>query len=458
MVDYWLLAALGFLGSFGHCVGMCGPLAAAFSLANAHAEPDPSADASAADTVGSRSAALLAKLWFHGLLNLGRLVSYSAVGGFIGGLGSTLVAGGQLAGIDSALRQGLSLFTGLLLVWFGLSQVRPHWLPRVPLLHPLLTGAGHDRLGAALGRTARSDRPWMPLMLGLVWGLMPCGFLYAAQIKAASSGSALAGAATVLMFGLGTVPAMVGVGVSASWLSRDRRSQLFRLGGWVTLAIGLITLARTDAMVDLTGHGALLLLGLALVARPLAGLWPAPLRYRRALGVGAYGLTWAHVGHTLEHTFQWQPQTVVFMLPLHQLGIWAGLIALLGLTPAALTSFDRAMRWLGPWWRSLHLLSVGAWVLAAIHALCVGSSYGGSLATDPVGTGVRCGLLLAVAIAVLLMRDRRVWQGIALGKWYGPANGAAALQPPASVVPTSQSPAQSGSATHLPQANNPKKS
>lgn len=450
MVDYWLLAALGFLGSFGHCVGMCGPLAAAFSLADARSD---------AEEPGSQSAAALwAKFWFHGLLNLGRLLSYSAVGGLIGGLGSTLVAGGQLAGIDSALRQGLSLFTGLLLVWFGLSQVRPHWLPRVPLLHPLLSGAGHDRLGAAMGRTARSDRPWMPLLLGLVWGLMPCGFLYAAQIKAAGSGSALAGATTVLVFGLGTVPAMVGVGLSASWLSRDRRSQLFRLGGWVTLAIGLITLARTDAMVDLTGHGALLLLGLALVARPVAQLWPAPLRYRRAIGVGAYVLTWAHVGHTLEHTFQWQPQTVVFMLPLHQLGIWAGLVALLGLTPAALTSFDRAVRWLGPWWRSLHLLSVGAWVLAAIHALCVGSSYGGSLMADPVGTGVRCGLLVAVAIAVLLVRDRRIWQGLSWGGWYGPATTVAPSQRGKDAVSSPQPLAQSGSAARAPGANNPKKS
>lgn len=449
MVDYWLLAALGFLGSFGHCVGMCGPLAAAFSLADARSDTD---------TPGSRSvAARLAKLWFHGLLNLGRLLSYSAVGGVIGGLGSTLVVGGQLAGIDSALRQGLSLFTGLLLVWFGLSQVRPHWLPRVPLLHPLLSGAGHDRLGVALGRTARSDRPWMPLMLGLVWGLMPCGFLYAAQIKAAGSGSALAGAATGLMFGVGTVPAMVGVGLSTSWLSRDRRSQLFRLGGWVTLAIGLITLARTDAMVDLTGHGALLLLGLALVARPLAQLWPGPLHYRRAIGVGAYVLTWVHLGHTLEHTFQWQPQTVVFMLPIHQLGIWAGLISLLTMTPAALTSFDRAVRDLGSWWRSLHRLTVGAWVFAVIHALCVGSSYGGSLTAHPVGTGVRCGLLLAVAMAVLLVRNQRVWQGCSCGGWYRPSIIAADSQPHGDAAPTTPL-TRSEVTTHLPTADNPKKS
>ena len=112
---------------------------------------------------------------------------------------------------------------------------------------------------------------------------MPCGFLYTAQIKAAQTGNMWMGAATMLAFGLGTFPMMLGVGVSASLFSKDKRSQLFRLGGWVTLAIGVITLLRTgDTMVDYTGHAGLILLMLALIARPISGLWAAPMRYRRA--------------------------------------------------------------------------------------------------------------------------------------------------------------------------------
>jgi sulfite exporter TauE/SafE len=80
---------------------------------------------------------------------------------------------------------------------------------------------------------------WTPALLGSVWGLIPCGFLYAAQIKAAETGNLWLGAATMLAFGLGTMPMMLGVGVSASKLSADKRSQLFRLGGWVTLTIGI---------------------------------------------------------------------------------------------------------------------------------------------------------------------------------------------------------------------------
>jgi sulfite exporter TauE/SafE len=57
----------------------------------------------------------------------------------------------------------------------------------------------------------------------------------------------------MLAFGLGTVPMMLGVGVSTSVLSRDRRSQLRQLGGWVSLTIGLLLLLRTSDMVDYTG-------------------------------------------------------------------------------------------------------------------------------------------------------------------------------------------------------------
>ncbi len=76
------------------------------------------------------------------------------------------------------------------------------------------------------------------------------------------------------------------------------------MGGWVTLTIGILTLLRTDAMVDYTGHAAVLCLMLALLARPVSRFWQFPLRYRRVLGVGAYVLSLAHTGHMLDHTYE----------------------------------------------------------------------------------------------------------------------------------------------------------
>ena len=209
--------------------------------------------------------------------------------------------------------------------------------------------------------------------------MIPCGFLYAAQIKAAETGNLWRGAATMLAFGIGTLPTMLGVGVSTSLVSSDRRSQLFRLGGWITITIGITTLLRTgDTMVDYTGHGALLCLMLALIARPISRLWSSPLKYRRALGVGAFVLALAHTAHMIEHTLNWNLDALAFMLPMHQQGIIAGFFALVMMTPAAITSFDRLQSYLGKRWRQIHLLSVPAVILSAIHAVLIGSHYLGA--------------------------------------------------------------------------------
>ena len=155
-----------------------------------------------------------------------------------------------MAGVGSVLRRGMALLTGTLLILIGLRQVAPGLFPQLPFLHPL-QGALHDRLQHVMGQASHSRRWWTPLLLGLVWGLIPCGFLYTAQLKAAATSSLWIGAATMGAFGLGTLPVMVGLGTYSAWLSRDRRSQLFQLGGWITLLIGVLTLLRTgDLRVD----------------------------------------------------------------------------------------------------------------------------------------------------------------------------------------------------------------
>jgi uncharacterized protein len=402
MLDLLLIVTLGFLGSFGHCAGMCGPLTAAFALSQKSPQP----------------AQWQHSLRFHGLLNLGRILSYTLVGAAIGGLGSVLVAGGQLAGIESPLRRGIAIFTGLLLIWFGLAQILPTTLPKLPLLHPLAQGKWHDRLSRAMVTLSLSERWWTPALLGLVWGLVPCGFLYAAQIKAAETQSLTQGAVTMLAFGLGTTPMMLGVGVSTSVLSCDRRSQLFRLGGWVSLTIGLLTLLRSSEMVDYTGHLALGLLMLALVARPLSRVLPWLLTYRRAIGVGAFVFSVAHTAHMIDHSFEWNVEALSFLPQPQQASIWLGAIALCLMIPAALTSFDRLVVKLGRYWRWIHLLTVPALVLAVVHTVLIGSHYLGNPEWT-IANQVTAGLLGVFTISVLLARSRQVWSLLSLEKFYG---------------------------------------
>ncbi len=434
-LDLWLIAALGFLGSFGHCVGMCGPVAAAFALSlhNPPSQQNESIDAIAESRGESREQTWAASLWFHTWLNLGRLLSYTLVGAGIGALGSVIFAGGQVAGVGSDLRRIVSILTGVMLIWFGLSQASPGFLPSLPFLHPVKQQAIHERLTRLMLKVSGQSAALTPLLLGLLWGLIPCGFLYAGQLRAAETQSALGGAAIMLAFGLGTLPAMLAMGVTTSLLSRDRRSQLFRLGGWLTIIIGTLLLLRTgDTMQDYSGHAALICLIVALIARPISRLWAAPLHYRRLLGVGAFGLSLLHVMHMASHTWNWQFEAVQFMLRKHQFAVLLGVIALLLLLPAALTSFDGAQKALGTRWRKLHLLGVPALLLAAAHTVIMGSSYWGPLALSWQHQARVAGLLLCVTI-VLAVRSPHLWSLLSLQKYYASPKS----QPPLPESPSS---------------------
>ena len=404
MIDLLLIFCLGFFGSFGHCLGMCGPISIAFSLSHNHQE----------------SSSRWNKIQFHGLLNLGRMISYTLVGAGIGALGSVLVAGGQIAGIGSDLRRFIAIFTGLLMIWFGLVQLNPKILPKIPFLNPMIIGNLHDRFNRVMSKLSLNNSQLTPLFLGMIWGLFPCGFLYAAQIKAAETTNIWQGGATMLAFGLGTLPTMMGIGVLSGLLSSDKRSQLFKLGGWITVTIGILTLLRTgEQMVNYTGYGGLICLFLAVIARPISKLWGFPLQYRRTLGVGAFILSLVHIIHMLEHSWSWNFQALQFMLPQHQQGIILGLISFILMIPLAFTSFDKAQKWLGKNWRRLHLLSIPALLLASLHCLLVGPNYLGSSQFTWIN-GVMIVMLGLAVTFTLLVRSSFTWSLLSLEKLYVP--------------------------------------
>ena len=431
-LDLWLIAALGFLGSFGHCVGMCGPITAALALSVEPSDVGASPESASPELPGSKLAeqappvrTVAASAWFHLWLNLGRLVSYALVGAAIGALGSVLFAGGQMAGVGSSLRRVISMTTGLLLIWFGLSQAQPGFLPALPLLHP--GQRIHTSVNGWMLRLSSRAQPLRPLLLGLLWGLIPCGFLYAGQLRAAETQSWLGGAAVMLAFGAGTLPTMLATGVATAALSRDRRSQLFQIGGWLTMLIGVLLLVRTgDTMSDYSGHAALVCLILALVARPLSRVWSGLLRYRRVLGVGAFALSLLHVLHMVSHTWNWNAQAVSFMLPSHRLGVGLGIGAIALMLPAAITSFDRAQKALGTRWRKLHLLSAPALWLAAAHTVLVGSHYWGALVIGWPNQVRVLGLFVLVG-GVFCVRSPRFWSLFSLSSRYAPPKSSPAL-------------------------------
>ncbi|MEN9214112.1 MAG: sulfite exporter TauE/SafE family protein [Gloeomargarita sp. DG02_3_bins_56] len=369
-----LLFALGFLGSFGHCAGMCGPLVLGVAL-------------------GQKQQPWPRRLMQQVLLHLGRVLTYTAVGAVLGQTGSLVVAGGQLAGVGSVVRQAVTVAIGLLLVWTGWQQQSPGWL--------------------RWGRHPQGKLPQHPLLLGLLWGLIPCGFLYAAQLQAVATLQPGGGAAVMLAFGLGTVPVLLGLGLWLSRVGTDMGQRLSRWAGGLTMLMGALMLLRTDRMVDISGYGSLLLLGMALLARPLQRLWPGLRPLRRELGVGAFGLAVIHSLHMLEHGFAWDI-TGVFFLPSSSFwGVMLGAVALALMVPLAVTSTDGWVSRLGPYWHHLHRLATWIWVLAAGHiGLLMGERWG------ILGTlGLITGILL-----VLLLRQSWWWRWWQKEAWYEPAN------------------------------------
>jgi len=399
IIDLLLIGVLGFLGSFGHCLGMCGPLTVAFSLSD--------------ESLSSRKI----PFQFYLLLNLGRILSYALVGAMIGGVGSVLIASGQMAGIGSFFRQGIAILTGILLIILGLAQINPTVFHRFPIIHPLSPQNLHDRLSKLMVNISLQNHGFTPLLLGLIWGFIPCGFLYTAQIKAAETGNISLGILTMLAFGLGTFPTMLGVGILTQKFTADRRSQLFRLGGWITLLIGILTLLRTGNHVDYSGYGSLICLIIALISRPISRLWSQPLKYRRVFGVGAFVLAVVHSVQMLDHTFQWNLTGFDFMIPQHQGGILAGGLAFLLMVPLAITSFDKIQTQLGILWRRIHLLAVPAFILAVIHTLLIGSNYLGGFELTLM-IKIRVALLLLLSLVVLLIRYPNVWLLFGLEKFY----------------------------------------
>ena len=98
------------------------------------------------------------------------------------------------------------------------------------------------------------------LALGGLWGWVPCGMVYSVLLTAMLSGSAPRGAAVMLAFGLGTLPALLTMGLFGNLLQAWTRHRNIRLGaGLLVLSFGLLGLARAGGGIDIGWLGALCL-------------------------------------------------------------------------------------------------------------------------------------------------------------------------------------------------------
>jgi hypothetical protein len=214
----------GLLGT-GHCIGMCGGLVSALSLSDA----------------GQKGGWL-----FHLLYNAGRIATYTFIGAVVGWLGSALAYTDQFKVVTRSLLVGSDIFiilvglgTAGLFSWFNASK---------------LDYTGPMRfMTAATPRLRRLPPALAALPLGLLFGFIPCGYLYAVAITAAQSADIITGALMLLAFGIGTAPSLFFFGSAAHWLSGKARTWMLRIAGIVVAGMGLINLFKHLRMMGIIG-------------------------------------------------------------------------------------------------------------------------------------------------------------------------------------------------------------
>lgn len=222
-----LLAAFGagILGS-AHCLGMCAGISGLFA-------------------VGATVASIKTQLPLAIAYNVGRVLSYTFLGVIVGAIGGSAV--GSIPDLAGPVR----LASGLLIIVIGL-QVAFNWR----LLAPV------EKLGAAVwNRLVPHAKGLIPVTsmtsaagLGLFWGWLPCGLVYGALLLAATTAEPVSGGLVMIAFGLGTMPAMIATGLSASKLSAFMIRN--RLGaGLLIIVLGVATIAMPlSSMLADDGH------------------------------------------------------------------------------------------------------------------------------------------------------------------------------------------------------------
>ncbi len=200
-MSYAALFVIGLLTSV-HCIGMCGGI-------------------NLSQCVGAVGENKLDRLRPSFLYNLGRVISYTIVGGIVGALGSVI-------SFNGVMRGAVALFAGIFMIIMGLNMLNIFpWLRKFNLKLPKFLTSNI------------SGKSNSPLYVGLLNGLMPCGPLQAMQLYALSTGNPIQGAISMFLFSLGTTPLMFGFGAVSSFLSKKFTAKMMSASAVLVIILGL---------------------------------------------------------------------------------------------------------------------------------------------------------------------------------------------------------------------------
>ena len=220
---------IGLLGS-GHCLAMCGGITTMLTSAvktpptvqqSNNVLSDIPVKVLAEPTACSPSHTAQPLIFFY---HLGRITSYCVIGTIVGLTGSLAA---KNFGVPIV---GLRVIAGVFVILLGLYIGQ--WLFWLNHLESL-----GQKLWRYLSPLAKHFIPVntrkQAFGLGCLWGWLPCGLVYSTLAWALASGSPLHGAAIMLFFGLGTVPALIalsfGLGNIKKYLAMPNLRKLMAL-------------------------------------------------------------------------------------------------------------------------------------------------------------------------------------------------------------------------------------
>jgi sulfite exporter TauE/SafE len=207
-----ILAAffIGFFGSL-HCIGMCGPIAIALPVPNS-----------------SNISFVTGRM----LYNLGRVVSYSLLGAVFGLLGGRIALAGAQQFVSIAL--GVIIIVAVLLPQKHKNFFIQHSITQ-KVVQPIKSN---------IGVLFKKDNFSAMFLIGILNGFLPCGFVYIGLAGAIASGDAISGIAVMILFGLGTVPAMFAASVFGKFINLGIRTKLRKATPYLAIVLAVIFIMR----------------------------------------------------------------------------------------------------------------------------------------------------------------------------------------------------------------------
>ncbi|MBF0288591.1 MAG: sulfite exporter TauE/SafE family protein [SAR324 cluster bacterium] len=212
LIDFAFLFTLGITASL-HCVGMCGGIACSYAIPVSQKFPKA--------------------LWkYHSTYVLGRILAYSWIGALLGAVGMGF---GFVAGPDSTLQHVGTVFAALIMLIGGAaSTFGRKWPDRIASV----ISSSFRVFTAPVRQWSTRFGPWRALPLGMLSGILPCGMMWAVELRALATNSLLWGMVTMLVFCLITTPPLLMASTIMAKVSPRFRFRSVQFAGIIVMGMG----------------------------------------------------------------------------------------------------------------------------------------------------------------------------------------------------------------------------